>query len=116
MSGLFHAVCGGLRAIEGEYVAGEGYILMAFNPLGAALAARGVDGEEAPGYVGMLQAIDPVAGERAWGVTTATGNNVPVFTTAGGLVFQGGQQWVVEGLHKQMLDQFSHGLAAAAMG
>ena len=33
-----------------------------------------------------------------------------------GLVFQGGQQWVVEGLHKQMLDQFSHGLAAAAMG
>ena len=38
----------------------------------------------------QLQALDPVAGTRAWMVPTEQANNTPVFSTAGGLVFQGG--------------------------
>ncbi len=93
-TGLYYVAttsgCGGLRAVEGEYVAGEGYILQAFNPFGPIYGPFGVNGEEDPGYVASLQALDPVAGERAWMVPFTQGNNTPVFSTAGGLVFQGG--------------------------
>ncbi|MCB0257249.1 MAG: PQQ-binding-like beta-propeller repeat protein [Anaerolineae bacterium] len=81
--------CGGLRAIEGEYVAGEGYILMAFNPFGAIYGPFGIDGSPEPAYNGQLQAQHPVNG-IAWTVDHSPNNNVPVFATAGGLVFQGG--------------------------
>ena len=89
--------CGGLRAVEGEYVAGEGYVLQAFNPLGPIYGPFGLDGQPTD-VLGQLQAIDPVAGNARWtvdfgdtgGGILSPGNNVPVFSTAGGLVFQGG--------------------------
>ncbi len=81
--------CGGLVGVEGEYLPGEGYVLMAFNPLGPA-PRRDVDGNVTEAYVGELQAIDPVAGEIAWSVRWNAENNVPIMATGGGLVFQGG--------------------------
>ena len=96
--------CGGLRAIEGEYVAGEGYVLMAFNPFGADFYGGPggfANDTPPPPYVpteadqvainSQLQANDPVSGETAWAVDFSPGNNVPVFGTAGGLVFQGAE-------------------------
>src|SRR5690606_22676606 len=38
-----------------------------------------------------LVGIDPVTGEQAWGIEAMGSDNKPVFTTAGNLVFQGGQ-------------------------
>lgn len=81
--------CGGLVGIEGDYVAGEGYILMGFNPLGPGVR-RDIRGNPTEAYVGELQALDPIAGEAAWSVQWATANNVPIMATGGGLVFQGG--------------------------
>jgi PQQ-dependent dehydrogenase (methanol/ethanol family) len=93
-TGLYYVAttsgCGGLRATEGEYVAGEGYVLQAFNPLGPIYGPFDVNGNPNPDYAGSLQALDPVAGERAWMVPQSPGNNVPVMSTHGGLVFQGG--------------------------
>jgi PQQ-dependent dehydrogenase (methanol/ethanol family) len=83
------AGCGGLRAIEGEYVAGEGYILMAFNPFGQLLGPFDIEGNPEPGYNSQLQAQDVAGGTIAWDVKFAPANNTPVFATAGGLVFQG---------------------------
>ena len=98
--------CGGLQALEGEYVAGEGYILINFNPFGGDLyGGEGGFARETPpppyvpteadqvGYDGGLMANDPAAGETAWVVNFSNGNsNVPVFSTAGGLVFQGNEE------------------------
>ena len=98
--------CGGLRAIEGEYVAGEGYILMAFNPFGGDFygGPGGFARETAPppyvpteadqvDYDGGLMANDPVAGETRFVIDFSNGNsNVPVFTTAGGLLWQGNEE------------------------
>jgi len=98
--------CGGLQAIEGEYVAGEGYILINFNPFGGDLyggpGGFAVDTPLPPyvpteadqvDYNGQLQANDPVAGETVWAVDFSNGNNnVPVMATAGGLVFQGNEE------------------------
>ena len=81
--------CGGLVGIEGEYVAGEGYILMGFNPLGPA-PRRDIDGNITEAYVGELQALDPVAGSTAWSIKWPTANNVPIMATGGGVIFQGG--------------------------
>lgn len=72
--------CSSLTAVEGEYTPGENYILMEF-------------GESRPGpggWVGELQAWDPVTGEKAWGIKSeGVRNNKPVFVTGGDLVFQG---------------------------
>ena len=98
--------CGGLRAIEGEYVAGEGYILMAFNPFGGDFyGGPGGFARETPPppyvpteadqvlYDGGLMANDPVAGETRFVIDFSNGNsNVPVFTTAGGLLWQGNEE------------------------
>ena len=98
--------CGGLRAIEGEYVAGEGYILMAFNPFGGDFyGGPGGFARETPpppyvpteadqvAYDGGLMANDPVAGETRFVIDFSNGNsNVPVFTTAGGLLWQGNEE------------------------
>ncbi len=93
-TGLYYVAttssCGGLRAVQGEYVAGQGYVLEDFNPLGPIYGPFGVNGQPNPPYDGQLQAEDPVAGETRWAVDFAQGNNTPVLSTAGGLVFQGG--------------------------
>jgi outer membrane protein assembly factor BamB len=75
--------------LEGEYVAGEGYTLRrgAGNYPGG--NNRGLDGEPTD-IPGQITAMDPVAGETAFTIDHEVGNNVPVFTTAGGLLFQGG--------------------------
>ncbi len=77
--------CGGLVAQEGEYVAGEGYVLMGFNPLGGG-GQFDVNGNEVD-YSNALQANDPVSSETVWQVEF--NNNAPILATAGGLVFQG---------------------------
>jgi len=79
--------CGNLIAQEGEYVAGEGYLLVGFNVMGGQTYYN-ADGPI--DYTGTLEANDPVAGEVAWEVEWPVGNNVPVHATAGCLVFQGG--------------------------
>lgn len=98
--------CGGIQAIEGEYVAGEGYILMNFNPFGGDLygGPGGFDVDTPPppyvpteadqvDFDGALLASDPVGGGPAWRVYFSNGNNnVPIMATAGGLLFQGNEE------------------------
>ncbi len=72
--------CNTLTGIEGEYAPGENYILMDF---GKSHAGPG-------GYLGELQAWDPVTGEKAWGIKTeGSTNEQAVFSTGGNLVFVG---------------------------
>lgn len=72
--------CNTLTGIEGEYAPGENYILMDF---GESHAGPG-------GYLGELQAWNPVTGEKAWGIKTESSTNEQaVFTTGGGLLFAG---------------------------
>lgn len=75
--------CNTLTGIEGEYAPGENYILMDF---GESHAGPG-------GFLGELQAWDPVTGEKAWGIKTENDTNEQaVFSTGGGLVFVGSSQ------------------------
>jgi len=72
--------CNTLTGIEGEYAPGENYILMDF-------------GQSHPGpggFLGELQAWDPVTGEKAWGIKTESSTNEQaMFSTGGDLVFVG---------------------------
>ncbi len=73
-------VCNTLTGIEGDYAPGKNYILMDF---GKSYTGPG-------GWMGELQAWDPVTGEKVWGLKTEQSKNTkPVFTTAGGLLFKG---------------------------
>jgi PQQ-dependent dehydrogenase (methanol/ethanol family) len=72
--------CNTLTGIQGEYAPGENYILMDF-------------GQSHPGpggFLGELQAWDPITGEKAWGIKTESATNEQaVFTTGGNLLFVG---------------------------
>src|SRR5690606_13267021 len=47
------------------------------------------------GWMGELQAWDPVTGEKVWGIKSEDSKNLkPVFATGGGLVFRGSDQGV----------------------
>lgn len=76
--------CGDWRAFAGEYVPGESYRLRE-----TVESYLGPDGNGDWGN--RLVGIDPVTGEQAWGIEAMGSDNKPVFTTAGNLVFQGGQ-------------------------
>ncbi|MEX2542107.1 MAG: PQQ-dependent dehydrogenase, methanol/ethanol family [Trueperaceae bacterium] len=95
--------CSSLTPIEGEFTAGENYILMKF---GQSHAGPG-------GYLGELQAWDPVTGEKAWGIKTQTSRNAfPVLATAGDLIFQGtdkGELRAVDARNGQVLWSFRTG-------
>ena len=81
--------CSTLTGVEGEFTPGENYILMEF---GESYTGPG-------GWLGELQAWDPVTGEKVWGIKSeAERNNKPVLATAGDLVFQGTDQGMFRGL------------------
>lgn len=72
--------CAIFTGTEAEYVPGANYILMSMNNTGAGPS----------GWRGELQAWNPVTGEKVFGVEAETGKDaVPVFATAGNLVFGG---------------------------
>jgi PQQ-dependent dehydrogenase (methanol/ethanol family) len=77
--------CGDWRAFAGEYVPGESYRLRE-----TVRSYLGPDGQGTWGN--RLVGVDPVTGEQAWGIESMGDDNKPVFTTAGNLVFQGGQE------------------------
>ena len=72
--------CARFVGIEGEYVPGESYNL-----------TQRTDTQDGPGgWVGELQAWDPVRNEKVWGLKASIGmDNKPVMVTAGNLVFGG---------------------------
>lgn len=72
--------CATFKGTEAEYTPGENYLLM---EMGTA--------EVGPsGWQGELQAWNPVTGEKVFGIEAETGKDaVPVFATAGNLVFGG---------------------------
>lgn len=78
-------VCGDWRAFAGEYVPGESYRLR--ETVESYLGPEG-NGDWATELVG----VDPVDGEKVWGVQSMSRSNKPVFSTAGGLLLQGGQE------------------------
>lgn len=76
-------VCSSLGGIAGEFTPGEYYLLMEFG--------QNFTGEG--GWMGELQAWDPVTGEKVWGVQHENSKNLkPVFSTGGDLVFRGTDQ------------------------
>lgn len=95
--------CSTLTAIEGDFVAGENYILMRF---GESHAGPG-------GYLGELQAWDPVKGEKVWGIKSQDSRNAfPVLATGGDLLFQGtdkGELRAVDARDGQVLWSFRTG-------
>jgi glucose dehydrogenase len=81
---------------EGEYVAGEGYTLRRGAGGYPGGGARNPDrnspdfGQPVQNWSGMLRAHNPATSSVAWAINWSPNNNVPIFATAGGLVFQGG--------------------------
>jgi len=72
--------CAIFTGTEAEYVPGANYILMDMNNTGAGPS----------GWRGELQAWNPVTGEKVFGIEAEAGKDaVPVFATAGDLVFGG---------------------------
>jgi PQQ-dependent dehydrogenase (methanol/ethanol family) len=86
--------CATQVVIEGEYVAGEGYTLRrgaGGNPIGNRVPDRMSPDFGGPTEIaGQLQANDPVTSTHVWTVDWMTNNQIPVMATAGGLLFQGG--------------------------
>jgi alcohol dehydrogenase (cytochrome c) len=96
--------CGTWRFIEGEYVAGEGYVLR--QNAGAVpnhWFGNGVEvGQTQYAYADLinapetdinnqLMANDPHNGVQAWTIDFTESNDAPVFGTAGQIIFQGGK-------------------------
>ena len=72
--------CATFTGTEAEYTPGENYILMGMNETGPGPS----------GYSGALQAWNPVTNEIAFSIPSeASKDAVPVFSTAGNLVFGG---------------------------
>ncbi len=78
-------VCSTLTGFAGDFTPGEYYLLMEF---GETFTGEG-------GWMGELQAWDPVTGEKVWGVQSESSKDLkPVFVTGGDLVFRGSDQGV----------------------
>jgi glucose dehydrogenase len=80
--------CGVQIVVEGEYVPGENYTLRQ-TVAGAEVPRLGLDGQPTT-VLSKLQANDPVGRKNVWTNDWNTDRRVPVMATAGGLVFQGG--------------------------
>ena len=82
--------CGTEVVTTGEYKPGEGYTLQR-GAGGAAAVRRGFDGQPTE-VMGQLQAMDPVTRKNVWVHEwgKSNSNQTPVSATAGGLLFQGG--------------------------
>ena len=79
--------CTQFRMIEGEYVPGESYRLREY--FGRAATRKGLDGKPTT-VLSKLMANDPLGSRTAWTKNLNTTRRAPVMATAGGLVFQGG--------------------------
>lgn len=95
--------CATFTGTEAEYTPGESYILMSFT-----------DQKNGPGgWVGELQAWDPVTSQKVWGLkSTVSKDAMPVFATAGDVLFGGtdsGEFRAVDARNGQVLWTFRTG-------
>ncbi|HEX7022927.1 MAG TPA: PQQ-dependent dehydrogenase, methanol/ethanol family [Trueperaceae bacterium] len=88
--------CSTLTGVEGEYAPGESYVLMDF---GKSHTGPG-------GWLGELQAWNPVTGEKVWGIKDEDNkSNKPVMVTGGGLVFTGTDEGYVRAVDAKTGEQ-----------